>query len=124
MQPRDMRFGDTPRRGAKPPGAALPLGDWLSVFAPAYRGKMAWMVAFNILSAVATFVELQLLRALTVALSRPPSPPDTRCSQDQWFGSGLSLAPETCGASLPLFLLCTYTISILLQSGADLAAYS
>src|SRR5947208_16945768 len=85
---------------------------------------MAGLVGLNILSAVGTFIELQLLRALTVVLSRPPAPPQTHCSLDQWIGSGFSLAPEPCGSRLPLFLLLTYTASILVQSGFDLAAYT
>jgi ABC-type multidrug transport system fused ATPase/permease subunit len=80
------------------------------------------MVGLNVLSAVAMFVELQLLRALTVVLSRPPAPPQAQCTLVHWIGAGLPLGPAPCGARLPLFLLATYTVSILLQSGVDLAA--
>lgn len=117
-----MRASVGPKPAARPEGAPAPLGDWLRVFVPAYRGRMARMLALNILSAVAVFVELQLLRSLTIVLSRAPAPPEFRCSLGEWIGSGLSLAPEPCGARLPLFLLGAYTISVLLQSGVDLAA--
>jgi len=97
-----------------------PLEAWLHVFAPAYRGRIVQMVGLNILSALATFIELQLLRALTVVLSQPPG--GGACSVGAWIASGLSLDPKPCGARLPLFLLATYTISILVQSGVDMAA--
>jgi ABC-type multidrug transport system fused ATPase/permease subunit len=83
---------------------------------------MAQMAALNVLAAIAIFVELQLLRALTVALSRGPSP--ATCSLGDWIGSGFSLAPEPCGAQLPLFLLVTYGLSIAVQSCVDVASFA
>ncbi len=102
----------------------VPLSHWLRVFAPAYRGRMLQLVVLNLLSAVAVFLELQLLRALTVVLSRPAAPPGSACGAADWVASGFSVAPEPCGARLPLLLLATYTVVILLQSGADLAAFA
>ncbi len=102
----------------------MPLAEWLRVFCPAYRVTLAGLVALNVLSAVGTFIELQLLRALTVVLSGPSPPASATCSVGDWVGSGFSLAPERCGANLPLFLLTTYALSILVQSGFDLAAYT
>jgi ABC-type multidrug transport system fused ATPase/permease subunit len=101
-----------------------PLSVWLGVFAPAYRSRMTGLIVLNILSAVTVFVELQLLRALTVVLSRVPSPADLSCNVDDWIRSGFSLEPAPCGANLPVFLLCTYFISVLAQSGVDLAAFA
>ena len=121
----------TPKRAARPaperiagPDAVPPLSVWLGVFAPAYRGRMAGLIALNVLSAVAVFVELQLLRALTVVLSRVPSPADVSCNVNDWIASGFSLAPSPCGVNLPVFLLCTYFVSVLVQSGVDLAAFA
>ena len=120
-----------PKRAARPAPERIagnnpvpPLSVWLGVFAPAYRGRMAGLIALNVLSAVTVFVELQLLRALTVVLSRVPSPADLSCNVDDWIRSGFSLAPAPCGASLPVFLLCAYFISVLAQSGVDLAAFA
>ena len=70
---------------------APPLSVWLGVFAPAYRGRMVGLIALNILSAATVFIELQLLRALTVVLSRVPSPADLSCNVDEWIRSGFSL---------------------------------
>jgi len=103
---------------------AMPLGAWLSVFAPVYLGKMAALVGLNILVAVSTFVELQVLRALTVVFGRAPDAAGASCSLGQWVESGFSLAASPCGARLPLFLLLTYTATIFAQSGVDIAAYA
>ncbi len=70
------------------------------------------------------FVELQLLRALTVVLSRAPAPPE---SPVQRWASGSAPAsrstPQPCGASLPLFLLVRlYRSRCCCKSGVDLAA--
>src|SRR5277367_3390696 len=111
-----------PTDGANASRPVMPLADWLRVFSPNYRTTLAGLVALNVLSAVGTFIELQMLRALTVVLSGPQAPPSTTCSLTQWVASGFSLAPERCGANLPLFLLGAYTLSILVQSGFDLAA--
>jgi ABC-type multidrug transport system fused ATPase/permease subunit len=100
------------------------LSEWLGVFAPAYRGRIAALIALNVLSAVAVFVELQLLRSLTVVLSRVPTPADLGCNLNVWIWSGFSLEPAPCGANLPVFLLCTYFVSVLVQSGVDLAAFA
>ena len=103
---------------------APPLSVWLGVFAPAYRGRMVGLIALNILSAATVFIELQLLRALTVVLSRVPSPADVSCNVDDWIWSGFSLGEAPCGANLPVFLLCAYFVSVLLQAGVDLAAFA
>src|ERR1700722_3164354 len=107
-----------------PPGTAPPLSEWLQVFAPAYRGRLAWLIAVNVLSAVTVFVELQLLRALTVVLSRPPAAEGMRCGVGTWIQSGFSLADDPCGANLPVFLLCAYGLSVIAQSGVDMGAFA
>ncbi len=113
MQPRPLEAID---------GQGAPLHEWLSVFARAYRSKMALLLGLNALSAVAVFVELQLLRSLTVVLSRPATAADMRCSLGDWIGSGFSIDPQPCGASLPAFLLVTYAVTIVVQSAVDFAA--
>ncbi len=102
-------------------GRTLPLSQWLRVFAPAYRGMMAWLVTLNTLSAVAVFIELQLLRSLTVVLSRTTAGAG-QCGIGAWASSGFSIEPQPCGASLPLLLLGAYAVTIVLQSGVDMAA--
>ena len=109
---------------AAPPGTPPPLSEWLQVFAPAYRGRLAWLIAVNVLSAVTVFVELQLLRALTVVLSRPPAAEGMRCGVGTWIQSGFSLADDPCGANLPVFLLCAYGLSVIAQSGVDMGAFA
>ncbi|MGD1037573.1 MAG: ABC transporter transmembrane domain-containing protein [Roseiarcus sp.] len=112
----------TDSSNAAPP--AFPLRTWLEVLCPVYRGTLAGLVVLNLLSAVGTFIELQLLWALTVALSGPAAMATEKCSFGEWIGSGFSLAPHPCGASLPMFLLATYLLSTLTQSGFDLLAYT
>ena len=103
------------------PGAPERLADWLGVLARPYRAAMAAIVVLNLLSAATTFVELELLRALTVVLSRPPSAADAGCTLGAWAHAGFSIAPEPCGARLPFLLLTTYTAIVLLQGGLDYA---
>jgi ABC-type multidrug transport system fused ATPase/permease subunit len=129
LSPADQMASEiAPKRIAPARGAGKdsvpPLSEWLGVFAPAYRGRMAALIALNVLSAVTVFIELQLLRALTVVLSRVPSPADLSCNVDDWIRSGFSLEPEPCGTNLPSFLLCAYFVSVLAQSGVDLAAFA
>jgi ABC-type multidrug transport system fused ATPase/permease subunit len=112
----------TEAAGSSAPEA--PLAEWLRVFAPPYRRTLSILILLNVLSAVGTFIELQMLRALTVVLSGPSAPATASCSLAQWVGSGFSLEPEICGSRLPLFLLIAYTLSILVQSSFDLAAYT
>ena len=100
----------------------MPLRVWLSVFCPVYRGTLASLAGLNLISAVGVFVELQLLRLLTVALSGPAAPPSATCSIREWAASGFALSLQPCGASLPMFLLLIYAASILLQSGVDMFA--
>ena len=111
-----------PSPAAAMDASAAPLHEWLRVFARAYRHLMALLLGLNALSAVAVFVELQLLRSLTVVLSRPATAADIRCSLSDWVGSGFSIDPQPCGASLPGFLLVTYAVTIVVQSAVDFAA--
>ena len=111
-----------PRLAGAAEGQAPPLHEWLRVFAPAYRGMLARLLGLNALSAVAVFIELQLLRSLTVVLSRPATPADAHCSPGAWFASGFSIDPQPCGASLPGFLLLSYALIIVVQSAVDFAA--
>ncbi len=122
------------QHSAGPPGAihhdhagpvgeqAPPLSEWLRVFAHAYRGMLGRLLGLNALSAVAVFIELQLLRSLTVVLSRPASPADAHCSLSDWVGAGFPIDPQPCGASLPTYLLAAYAVTIVLQSAVDFAA--
>lgn len=103
-------------------GQEPPLSEWLRVLAPAYRAILAGLLGLNALSAVAVFIELQLLRSLTVVLSRPATPADGHCSLGTWVSSGFSIDPQPCGASLPAFLLVSYAITIVLQSAVDFTA--
>jgi ABC-type multidrug transport system fused ATPase/permease subunit len=105
-------------------GPATPLGAWLSVLAPAYQGQMLGIVGLNVLAAAFTFIELQLLRSLTVVLSRAPEAAGAQCAVGQWFRSGFSLAAEPCGARLPFFLLVSYALATFAQSGVEIAAYA
>jgi len=114
-----MPADTTAERGAR----ERPLGEWLGVFAPPYRSRMAGLIALNLLAAGAVFVELQLLRALTVTLSRVPSAAEPGCQVGDWIRSGFALDETPCGASLPMFLLCAYFLSVLAQSGVDLASF-
>ena len=98
------------------------LVDWLGVFARPYRLAMAVMVVLNLLSAVATFVELELLRALTIVLSRPPVSADAACTLGDWARSGFSIEPLPCGARLPFLMLGSYTLIVLVQGSFDYAA--
>ena len=100
----------------------MPLRVWLSVFCPVYRGTLASLAGLNLVSAVGVFIELQLLRLLTIALSGPAAPPSSACSIRQWAASGFALSLQPCGASLPMFLLLIYAASILLQSAVDMFA--
>ncbi len=103
------------------PAAALPLHEWLRVFAPPYRGMLALLLGLNALSAIAVFVELQVLRSLTVVLSRGATPVDGQCSFAGWAGAGFPIEPQPCGASLPVFLLATYAVTVAAQSAVDFA---
>ena len=103
------------------PAAALPLHEWLRVFAPPYRGMLALLLGLNALSAVAVFIELQVLRSLTVVLSRGATPADGLCSFAGWAGAGFPIEPQPCGASLPVFLLATYAVTVAAQSAVDFA---
>jgi ABC-type multidrug transport system fused ATPase/permease subunit len=107
-----------------PAEAAPPLSQWLRVFAPAYRAMLAWLTALNLLSAVAVFIELQLLRSLTVVLSRPTVGAEGGCGIGAWASSGFSIDAQPCGANLPLLLLSAYAVTIVWQSGVDLAAFA
>src|ERR1700722_8024530 len=112
-------------RSVDKPGAdsGLPLGAWLSVFAPMYLGKMSGLIGLNVLAAIGVFVELQVLRGLTLALWGTPETVGAACTVSQWIGSGFSLEAEPCGARLPVFLLLAYTGTILVQTLVDIGAY-
>src|SRR5579863_1227634 len=119
-----MLLSANPRRTTAPDATPPPLHECLRVFAPAYRGKMAQITVLNILSALAIFVELQLLRALTVVLSSPPAAAETSCSLRDWINSGFALGSQSCGVRLSLFLLAAYALLLVLQTIVDLSALS
>ena len=123
----DVAIGarDVPRQATRAigdgTGGPERLVDWLGVFARPYRPSLAIMVGLNLLSAVATFIELELLRALTVVLSRAPAPAQGACTVAAWARSGFSIAPAPCGAQLPFLLLATYVLVVVAQGGLDYA---
>ena len=115
-----------PRAAASEPLGRSPeplrLVDWLHVFARPYRLAMGAMVGLNLLSAITMFVELELLRALTIVLSRAPVSSDAACTLGAWARAGFSIEPVPCGARLPFLLLPIYTLIVLLQGAFDYAA--
>ncbi len=98
-------------------GGVRPLAYWLRVFAPEYRVQMGSLVTLSLLSALATFANLQLLSFLPGVMGHDAAPTTPDCGPG-WIGRAGALFAG-CGTGLSSLLVVALGISLLLKGALD-----
>jgi ABC-type multidrug transport system fused ATPase/permease subunit len=104
------------------PDRAQKLTYWLRVLAPEYRVLMVWSIVLSLLSAIATFANLQLLRSLALLISHDTAGTATGCGLGS-IGTAASLLAPGCGTALSVVLIIALGVSLLLKGGFDYLAF-
>jgi ABC-type multidrug transport system fused ATPase/permease subunit len=103
-------------------GKERSLDYWLGVFAVEYRTLMGWSIALSLLSALATFANLQLLRSLALFISEDTAKAATDCGLG-WIGLAVSSLAPGCGNEVSIALIVALGLSLLLKGAFDFWAF-